>query len=263
MLRITNPIMILQVKHFIHSSYFDSFGRRLHSDLLDRLEQATIHSREAERFSRDTVLEMYLPSTPSSFPSSIFLLRESKCKGCRNEEGTSVHNSKTSSPSASTRLFCLRLVTVVALLCSSSFSLLSSQPEREEKEFSEQVLGRRSLLSDITFILFQASSSCLDDVPVRASFHLRVVLYHRDCIVRVYVIRIGPNLYGTFVQQYPSVEYNFADKNELCTSPCTIRTNLSYYYELKDKQKRIEFCVSRVDFQFEDSRYKFVTVCLL
>lgn len=85
-----------------------------------------------------------------------FLLRESECKGCRNEEGTSVHNSKTSSPSASARLFCLRLVTVVVLLCSSSFPLLSSQPEQGEEEFSEQVLGRRSFLSDITFILFSS-----------------------------------------------------------------------------------------------------------
>jgi hypothetical protein len=46
-----------------------------------------------------------------------FSLTESECEGCRNEEGTSVHNS--SSPSASTRLSRLRPATVVRLLCFS------------------------------------------------------------------------------------------------------------------------------------------------
>lgn len=75
--------------------------------------------------------------------------------------------------------------------------------ERREKEFSlserRRVLAGRSSLSDITFILFRASS-----LP-------RTTLFPRSCVLssssrfvssrlyhsRGYVIRIGPDLHGT------------------------------------------------------------------
>lgn len=153
--------MILQVKHFIHSSYFDSFGRRLHSDLLDRLERttATIRGRQAERFPRDTVLEMYLSSTPSSFSSSLFF-----CSGNRNAKDAEM---KRVLPSTIRRPHRLPLQPDCSVFVSSRssfsfvprvFPLLSSQPEQGEKEFTERVPRARSLLSDITFILFRALS---------------------------------------------------------------------------------------------------------
>lgn len=98
------------------------------------------------------------------------------------------------------------------------FPLLSSQPEQGEKEVHRASPRARSLSCRILLLFCFKPRRCLDDVPVRASFHLRVVLYHCDCIVRVYVIRIGPNLHGTSVQRYPSMEYNFPTRTS-CVHP--------------------------------------------
>lgn len=249
------PIMILQIEHFIRPPYFDSFAR-LHSDLLDNLEQATIRGRQAERFPRDTILEMYLSSILSSFSSSssslFFLLGESECKGCRNEEGTSVHNSKTSSPSASARIVpsSSRHGCRSPLFLEFSVALVTAGTRRKEI-LGEQVL-RALVLVGYYFYSVSSLVAAWTMSPVRASFHLRVVLYHRDCIVRVYVIRIGSNLHGTFVRRYPPVQYNFPDKNELCTFPCTISTKLVTAISIERQTKTRGIVAPRVDFQFED-----------
>lgn len=163
---ITNPIMILQAKHFICSSCFD-WTKRFYSDFLDRLERATIYSRQAERFSRDSSFLSLFLSLGTVFSCLLFLASKSECKGYRNEEGTSVHNSKTSSPSASssTRLFYLRLVMAVALLCSFEFLVALVAAGTKRKGILGVSPRGRSSLSDITFILFRASS-----LPRRRSF---------------------------------------------------------------------------------------------
>lgn len=189
--------MILQVKYFIHSLYFDSFGRRLHSDLLDRLKQATIRGRQAERFPRDTVLEMYLPSTLSSFSSFFF------CSGNRNAKDAEMKRVLPSTIRRPHRLPPQLDCSVFVLSWpSSSFvprvSRCSRHSRNEEKRNSQSKFLTSARSCRILLLFCFEPRRCLDDVPVRASFHLRVVLYHRDCIPRVYVIRIDPNLHGIF-----------------------------------------------------------------
>jgi len=144
MLHITNPIMIVQVKHFIHSSYFDSFGRRLHSDLLDRLERATIRSRQAERFSRDTVLKMYF------LPLRLLFLLLFFCSGNRNAKDAEM---KRVLPSTIRRPHRLppQLDCSVFVSSRSSFSFVprvsrcSRHSQNEEKRNSQSKFSRQAL----------------------------------------------------------------------------------------------------------------------
>lgn len=89
----------------------------------------------------------------------------------------------------------------------------TKKEKRNSQSESSSSRMRRSPLSGYYFYsvssLVAARTMSPPPLCSRASFHLRVVLYHRDCIARVYVIRIGPNLHGTHVRWYPFVEYNF------------------------------------------------------
>jgi len=126
---------------------------RFHSDPLDCLQAGANSPKDFPETSEEP-----RPSS-SSFPSAeyiLFSLAESECKGRRNEEGTSVHDSRTSSPSASARLSRLRSVTVVRLLCFPSFARHSSFRGRTGKKESRGADSSARPSSDITFILFRA-----------------------------------------------------------------------------------------------------------
>lgn len=179
---------------------------------------------------------MYLLLSGSFF-IFFFSLLQSECKGCRNEEGTSVHNPKTSSPSVLPLPSSLPsllfppivpssfLVMAVAVLCSRRVSRCSCRSRNEETRNSQSE-SSRTLLTVLTLVgyYFYSVSSLVaaraTSLATSASFHLRVVLYHRDCIARVYVIRICPKSRRSPAR--PTVFFRgvqFSDKNESCTSP--------------------------------------------
>lgn len=67
-----------------------------------------------------------------------------------------------------------------------------------------------------------------------SSFHLRVVLYHRDCIARVYVIRIGPNLYGIAMAYYHR-RVQFPEQERVVYLSLCRQHKVSHCYELENK----------------------------
>lgn len=136
--------MILQAKHFIHSPCASIRRDRKRERDVTILIPSTVCNSQTDR-PKDLLETRGIYLLPLLLHLLFFfLLLQSECKGCRNEEGTSVHNSKTSSPSVLSPPDCSVFVSPHdrrSPLFSSSFSLLSSQSERGEKEFSERILA--------------------------------------------------------------------------------------------------------------------------
>lgn len=256
-----NPIMISQVKHFIHSPYFDSFAR-LHSDLLDRLERATIRRQTGRKISsRHSIGDVpFFHSVFIFFFLFFFLLGESECKGCRNEEGTSVHNSKTSSPSASARivLSSSRHGRRTPLFLEFSVALVTAGTRRKEI-LREQVLRAFVLVG----YYFYSVSSLVAAWTMSLFEH--PFIYESFCIIAIVSFACTwSELVRISTEPSSDVSFRavqFSRQERAVYIPLYHQHKVSHCHELKDKQKRVELCVLRVDFQFEDSsKYKLITV---
>lgn len=254
-----NPIMILQVKHFIHFVVL-GFVRKT-PFWSPRPSRTDYNSRQTGRkiSSRHDIGDVPSFHSVFIFFFPFFLLRESECKGCRNEEGTSVHNSKTSSPSASTRIVLSSSRHARRFSFVPRVSRCSRHSRNEEKRNSRSKSSERSFLSDITFILFRAST-----LPGRCPCSSILSSTSRFVSSRLYRPRVRDQNWSESPRNLrPTVSLRavqFPRQERAVYIPLYHQHKVSHCHELKDKQKRVELCVLRVDFQFEDSGYKLIAV---